>query len=161
MGGLPTDGPNMRESIFEAIPENRAGYALAGRTGRDKSLRTPFRGERTMSKLQLAVTQIPLREGTGKTIQATAEGYMGNSVLLVFTDNTFACVRAEDSDGDIGLLLDAAFDHSDYCDGDLVEAGVCTQEAMNAYNAERKEEKRSSQEARERAAYERLKAKYG
>lgn len=102
-------------------------------------------------------TQIPLSEAVGRTLTYQILGY-NEDLLLVFGDH-FCYVKAssyyEGTD-----LSEQDIDLRDFADHQLVEAGVCTQDEIDARRAREREATEASRAASERAMFEKLKAKY-
>lgn len=104
--------------------------------------------------------RIPWDEIEGKTILLemgiTAHRVNREGTMLVFNDGTYSVMWARYEDG----MLDA--DESiEVHRGDLVAAGVCTQEEVDAINAREREEAESARRVARLEMYERLKAEFG
>lgn len=106
------------------------------------------------------IEQVNLSEFAGKTIKTICNGVYETSLIIVFTDGTFGyLIHETDYDGvctitDDKLLLNE-------CQGEvLVHLGIITAEELADERARRQKQHQKEVEKRERAAYEKLKAKF-
>lgn len=105
-------------------------------------------------------TQVDLEKCAGKTIEYAEIGGIYNSVLVSFTDGTFACVKAMGcSDGDIFLGDEKVCLVSDdrYT---LIKSGIASADEIDSKRAEYEQSRKAEREASELEEFNRLKAKF-
>lgn len=107
--------------------------------------------------------QIPINQAEGKAVARVFQNW-GDSVLITFTDATFAVIRAVHSYDQV-LLEDDALElrslRSDFGDDVLDESGIASKAGLQAYDREKMARDAARREEQDRQLFERLRAKYG
>jgi hypothetical protein len=120
----------------------------------------------TKRRGQVNREQISIVHSVGKTVEAVIFSKWRQMMLLAFSGNEFAIVKAQeqgyDEDAEIDHdVSDVLFDHYDYSEEDLEKVfGADTVIQWKADDAKRELEVRQQMEDRRRAEYERLKAEF-
>ena len=106
-----------------------------------------------------AKKQIPLSEAVGLTLTGSVSSYCDDSLVLMFGD-VFVCLHAERGWEESVDLKECEFDWRDFGVDRSIEAELITQAEIDAYYAKQEQDRAKLVEARERAEFERLRAKY-
>lgn len=102
--------------------------------------------------------QISIKEAKGKTIEKLLVD--DQRIFLVFSDNTFCRLQADNQYGDYVIRSDEPFSYDRYYEGDMIELGIFTQGEYDEYLEDVRVKQKQSQENRERAWLAELKKKY-
>lgn len=101
--------------------------------------------------------QIKITDATEKTVSRVFRSDTGKRLAIFFTDGTFAALRASPGyeSGDEEIEDDEPDDY------DLREFGILSREEYDRRQREAQDKSRAAEECRQRAEYERLKARFG
>lgn len=102
--------------------------------------------------------EISLKESEGKTIKGVSE-WLSESVVLVFTDETFMCLKATRG-YDSCEISDVKFDVFDYPQQESIRLGIVSQEELDILKKNRDEKWRLQREEEERKMYTTLRKKF-
>lgn len=105
-------------------------------------------------------TRVDFKNTVGKTVEAVHEPRTA-SLLVTFTDGTYAYAESQGDDRD-NYLDEIDFDVADvWATGAAVRYGLMTADEKAAKDRQRADEKAAATAAKEKAEYERLRAKFG
>ena len=106
-------------------------------------------------------TQITFQQSIGKTLAGAGISFIGDQMVVVFTDNTFASlgIFRQQYDGD-DEIEEKPLKLLDFGDDQLIALGIVTAEELTTLRMNRGEEDRRTLEERERQQYEFLKHKF-
>lgn len=111
--------------------------------------------------------ELHICDSVGKTVRGVVMTKGGGSIVVAFTDGTVSVITISEARGFAELVCDF-FYKRDYTDGELAKLGVITKDELAAIRSKRKEIRRAkrlqaneARDARERAQYDRLRAKFG
>ena len=105
-------------------------------------------------------TRVDFKNAVGKTIEAVHEP-VSASLLVTFTDGTYAYAEAEGDDRDNYLEEFDFLLHDTYATSAAVRYGLMTADEKAAKDRQMADEKAVAVAAKEKAEYERLRAKFG